>query len=265
MSENSLMGRLCGILLMLMLPFVGFAKEEKENAEESIVFGMTSGYAPYVSLNEKGEYEGFDIDVANLIAHRMHKKPVLKDLGGMTSLLLGLQKKKIDAVIWAMSITEQRQKEMEMVYYQGSKISEMSFLYTKEPQKSVKEIGDFAKLPNYVVCVEAGSFQDAVLQNYPDIKVRFMEKISDAIMEIKYGKANIMAIDNELVQHVLSQHPEIKVVYLPLPRSQQTMGNGICFHKENTKLATEVRKVVADLRAEGKIAELEKKWKIESR
>lgn len=229
---------------------------------EKLVVGMASGYAPYVSLNEKGQYEGFDIDLANIIAERLGKKLVLQDLGSMPSLLVAIQKKKIDAIMWAMSITESRRKEMNMIYYQGEAEKNLSFIFLDKIPEALTKIDDLAKLPNCTVCCEAGSSQDAVLQNYKEIKVRYLDKITDAIMDIKYKKALSAVIDRSLIPRVQEQYPELKVAHLALPESQQTFGNGICLNKESTKLSADVQKVINDLTKEGKIKELEKKWKL---
>lgn len=250
------------LLCLVAIPFEGFAESKETSQKEKLVVGTTSAYAPYVSLNEKGEYEGFDVDLAHLIAERMDKQLVLKDLGGMTSLLMALQKKKIDAIIWAMSITESRQKEMNMIYYQGEKTTEMPFIFWKEIPKGIEKIEDLEKISGATICVEAGSYQDSVLQKYPSLKTRFLDKVTDAIMEVKYGKALTATIDNSLVPRVGTQYPELKILNLPLPYSQQSLGYGVCIHKENQKLTDQVDKIIADLRSEGKIAELEKKWKI---
>ena len=115
--------------------------------EEPLVVGTTSGYAPYVSLDQKGNYEGFDIDFAELLAKKLNRKLVLKDLGSMPSLLLALQQKKIDLLIWAVSITPDRMKNMEMVYYQGEKETEMPFLFWKKVPEGVQSIEDLGKDP----------------------------------------------------------------------------------------------------------------------
>src|SRR5690242_7188338 len=93
--------------------------------ESSFIVGTTSGYAPFVSLDNQGNYEGFDIDLAELVAKKLNKKLVIKDLGSMPSLMMGLKMNKVDAVIWAVSITQERLKQMEMVYYQGEKLTVM--------------------------------------------------------------------------------------------------------------------------------------------
>jgi ABC-type amino acid transport substrate-binding protein len=232
-------------------------------AEGEFVVGTASGYAPYVSLNEKGEYEGFDIDVAKAISEKLKKKLVLKDLGSMPSLLLALQKKKIDSVMWAMSITPKRSSEMNMVYYHGENETHMPFIFWKNIPDNIQKIDDIAQVPNRVICVEAGTFQDSVLQQYPKLKVRFLDKIADAIMDVKYGKAFSAVIDSALLKRVQAQYPEIKVLNVELPESQQTFGFGICINKSNTQLTEQIRTIVAELRSSGKIAELEKKWNLQ--
>ncbi len=60
------------------------------------------------------------------------------------------------------------------------------------------------------------------------------------------------------------QYPEIKVLRLPIPVDKQALGNGICIAKKNQELAEQVKNAIAQLKNEGKIAELEKKWGIDS-
>ncbi len=93
-----------------------------------------------------------------------------------------------------------------------------------------------------------------------ELRCAISTRLLDAIMDIKYKKAQSAIIDTTLIPRVKEQYPEIKVAYLPLPDSQQSLGNGICMNKENKKLSAQVQKVIDDLTAEGKIAELEKKW-----
>ena len=58
-----------------------------KNDDGSLIVGTTSGYAPFVSLNEKGEYEGFDIDVGKELAKRLNRSFVIKDCGNMPGSL----------------------------------------------------------------------------------------------------------------------------------------------------------------------------------
>jgi len=251
-------------ILSCSLLFCGsLAAEEIKQPTETFTVGTTSGYAPYVSLDSKGQYEGFDIDLAKLVAEKLNKKLVIKDMGSMPSLMIGLKQRRVDAVIWAVSITEERQKQMEMVYYQGEKITSMPLLFWGKIPENIKGPEDLKMDPKKIVCVEAGTYQEQVMKAYLDLTLKNVDKITDAIMEIKFGKSLAVAVDNSLVSFLQKQNPELKVLYFPLSPSQQSLGNGICINKNNPELAAQVKKAVEELTREGKIQDLEKKWNMD--
>lgn len=229
---------------------------------EPLIVGTTSGYAPFVSLDANGIHEGFDIDFAGELAKKLNRKLVIRDGGSMPSLLMSLQQKKIDLIIWAVSITDERLKKMEMVYYQGEKVTKLPFLFWKKIPEGIEKIEDLAKDPNTVVSVEGGSFQEAVLKKYPNVRLKQAEKITDAVMEIRFGKSSTAMADPSLVPELTAKHSEIKVLHLPLKPEDYSLGNGICIDKSNPKLAEQVKKATEQLIAEGKVAELEKKWNV---
>lgn len=242
------------LLSLLLLPFVLFAKADQE---QPFVVGMTSGYAPFVSLNEKGAYEGFDIDIATELAKKLHRPLVLKDFGSMPGLLLALKQGKADALIWAISITDQRKQSMEMIHYQGEKVEEMAIVFWKEIPKGIASFSDLGKK---TVSVEAGSYQESVLAKYPEIELKNLTQISDAILALKYGKTNACSIDDSLFPTLKRQYPELQKLNVPLPPEDISQGNGICISRSNSALAAQVRKAVEELKADGTIAKLEKKW-----
>jgi ABC-type amino acid transport substrate-binding protein len=227
---------------------------------EPLIVGTASGYAPYVSLDTKGNYEGFDIDFAQELAKKLGRPLVIKDCGSMPSLMLALQQKKVDVLLWAISISQERMKKMEMVYYQGEKVTKMPFLFWKNVPDGIQSIEDLEGKGS--VSAEVGSFQENVLKKYPTIKLKQVEKITDAVMEIRFGKSQTALADPSLILELTTKFPEIKVLYLPLKPEDYSLGNGICISKDNAKLAADVKKATEQLIAENKVAELEKKWKL---
>lgn len=227
---------------------------------DDFVVGTASGYAPFVSVNVQGEYEGFDVDLARLIAERLEKKLVLKDLGGLSSLFLALERNKIDAIIWAVSITQPRLKQMDMVYYQGEKVETLPILFWETIPEEVRTIEDIARNPQAVVCVEAGSFQEKCLQRVSGLNLKQVDSITDALLEIRYNKAIATAIDPSLLTRVMQQYPQLRVMQMPLLPDEQALGNGICLNKKNGDLQQRISQIVAELRDTGKIKELEEKW-----
>ncbi len=246
----------CLILSLFIIQL--FASDEKE---PELVIGTTSGYAPFVSLNDKGEYEGFDIDVAKELAIKLNSSCVLKDCGSMPGLMLALKQKKIDLIIWAVSITEERLKNIDMIYYQGAIVDKMPIIFWNKIPKDIKSFQDLNKDPSKIICVEAGSYQEQILKSYK-IPLKYLEKITDVILDLKYGKSFASGIDSSLLPRYQAKYPKLKVLYLDLPNNYQSLGNGICINKGNKELAKRVRKAVGELIEEGKIRELEKKWEL---
>ncbi|MFA6916117.1 MAG: transporter substrate-binding domain-containing protein [Parachlamydiales bacterium] len=232
---------------------------------ENLVVGTTTAYAPFVSLDEKGEMVGFDIDIAKALAAKLNRRLVFKDLGSMPSLMLSLKQGKVDLLIWAISITEERQKQMEMVFYQGETITTMPLIFWNKIPDGVSSIQDLANDPKNIVCVEAGSFQESFAQNVKGLRLKQVDKVLDAMMEIRYGKSTAILVDSSLVATLQKQFPQMKVMEIPLPQSEQSLGNGICIQKKNPQLAVQVRAAIDELRREGVIAELEKKWNLEGK
>jgi L-cystine transport system substrate-binding protein len=74
-----------------------------------IKIGMMGTYPPYNFLNDKKELDGFDVDIAKELAKRIGVKPefTAQEFSG---LIPSLQKKKFDAVISQVTITEDRKK-----------------------------------------------------------------------------------------------------------------------------------------------------------
>lgn len=239
-------------LCSLIFAFAGLS-----GAEQTLVVGTTSGYAPYVSLDASGRYEGFDVDFAEEIGKKLGKKVVLKDCGSMPALILALQQKKVDVLIWAISITQEREKKMEMVYYQGEKVTQMPLLFWKNIPENITTL---EALKGRVVSVEAGSFQESVLRNVSGVRLKQVEKMLDGVMEIRYGKSQAVMVDPSIVPELQKKYPEVEVLQIPLQPGDCSLGNGICINRDNPELAKIVRKAVQELIQEGKVGELEQKW-----
>ncbi len=55
----------------------------RAKTDDTLIVGMMSGWAPFMTITAKGTYEGFDVDVAQELAQRMGKKLVIQDLGSL--------------------------------------------------------------------------------------------------------------------------------------------------------------------------------------
>lgn len=252
--KNSIFGFVMAFCLAIVNLFAINTKEKP------FVVGTTSGYAPFVTLNDKGEYEGFDIDVAKELAGKLNRPLELKDYGNMPSLMLALKQKKIDALIWAVSITEDRKTKFEIVHYQGDKIDTVPLIFWGQIPENMQTLSDLGKDSKKPICVEAGSYQEDIMKTCPNIPLKYFDGVQDVILDLKYGKSLASSVDPALLPRFLDKYPELKVLSLPLPKEMQSEGNGICLNKADRELANKVKKAIDELKKEGVIFQLEKKW-----
>lgn len=252
------------IVIVLLLLLGGFfvvtrVFKKQDSTKDFFVVGTAAGYAPFVSINEKGEYEGFDIDVANALAKEMGKTAIIKDYGSMTSLFMALDQGMVDALIWGLSITKERLEKFSMIHYQGSFIDAYPLIFWKSIPQGVRSLAD---MKGKTVCVEPASAQYGVLKDYPDILIIPTEKVDDALLALSYGKADAALVEPAIAKKFKKLYPEIQILNVAIPESYQENGCGVVIKKDSTYLYDDIYSAVAGLKNRGVIAELERKWGI---
>ncbi len=248
------------LLILAITSFIFLKKSHiRQKNSDTFIVGTTAGYAPFVSINSQGEYEGFDIDISNVLAKEMNKKLTIKDLGSMTSLLTALEQGSIDAIIWGMSITQDRLKKVAMIHYQGETTTSYPLIFWQTIPTTIKSISD---MQGKTICVEPASSQDAVLNKYSKINKLPVEKIDDALLNIQYGKADAALTEPAIAKKFKNKYPEIQILNVPLAQEDQVEGIGIVLKKENATLIDKIEQAVKNLKNSGIITQLEQKWDI---
>lgn len=231
----------------------------KQDNTNTLTVGIAAGYAPYISINEDGEYEGFDIDVIRTIASQLNVQLVLKDLGSMTSLMMALDQGSVDAIIWGISITQERLAKYAMIHYQGTVTETYPLIFWNTAPDTVRSLED---LNGFTVCVEPGSSQSAIIERYQNIIALPVEKVDDALLNLQYGKANAALLDPVIATKFKNKFPEIKIVAIPLAPEDRVEGVGITLKKNNLSLKHKIQTVINDLKANGSISTFEKQWNL---
>lgn len=258
-NKNFLISGIILSISVAIVMFWFFGSTRSLRDADTFVVGTAGGYAPWVSMNEKGEYEGFDIDVSRALAQQMGKDLEIKDLGSMTPLFLALEQGSVDVIIWGLSITQARLDKVVMVRYHGDKIKSYPLLFWEKIPENIESIND---MNNMVVCVEPASSQEAVLRKYPNIEMKLTDQVDSALLNIKYGKATAAFVEPAIANKFKRVYPEIVTMNVQLSVEDQVLGVGIAIKKDNKDLAVKVEKAVSALIKNGVIAQSEKKWDI---
>jgi ABC-type amino acid transport substrate-binding protein len=248
----------CALFLSLILSLTAFASDP-----QTLNIGMMSGWAPFMTITPKGEYSGFDVDVAHELGSKLNRKIKIIDLGSLAPLFIALQKNKIDMVFSGLDITQQRQKEYSMVAYTGTLMDSFSLLFWEKIPTDFKSLADFSKLPSPTVCVEPGSTSEKFLLTFPAVKPKHLGSVMDMVMDIKYAKSQAMIIEPLMAPRLLQKFPALKELRIPLPDSFKIHGMGIALKKDAPELTKQVTEAIKKLRDDGTMARLEKKWQLQ--
>lgn len=247
----------CAIILSLHI--ITSCQKEATSQVETLTIGLESGYPPFDFTDSKGEIIGFDIDVGHLIAQKLGKKLVIKDME-FEGEILSLKQGKIDLIISGMNITPSRLKEILMVPYHGEEASSLSLLFWKKIPAGITSLEDLLKLPNPTVSVQSGAVSEVFLSKHPDIQAKSFQGALAPLMDVKFGKSLANLVESDVAEYLKSQHPEVQILAVPLPEQEKIYGFGIGIKKENQHLFEEVSHIIQELKASGQLQLLEEKW-----
>jgi len=229
--------------------------------QANFVIGTASGYAPFVTLDHNGNYEGFDIDIASCIAQKMDKNLVIKDYGSMGPLFLALEQGQVDAVIWGLSITSARLNSVAMIQYGGHDVSSYPLVFWKKKDNQLIQSLDDCR--GMRICVESGSVQETILDRYPQIEKVYVDRVDDALLNIHYQKSDAAFVESAIAQKFYRAYPnEIQIVAIPLKDNDCEKGIGIAIKHTNQILIKQLGVIIKQLFQEGIIEFYEQKWDI---
>ena len=246
-------------LFLILFLFPGCFNGKKESSSSFLIVGTNSGFVPYEFIDEQGDVVGFDIDVANLIAKGMGKELIVRNMP-FDALVLSLKQGKIDLIIAGLSITEDKRKEVEMIHYHGDGEKEFPLVFWKEIPEGINSIDDLRNYKNKTVSVQAGNIQEEFISKFDYLDVKPLAEISDLIMDIKYGKSVASVMETLVVEDLKKKFSELKVLNVPLAKEDQDFGHGIAVRKNDKKLINEIENIVSELKENGTLKNLEKKW-----
>ena len=245
------------LLLLLCLGLLLFHSGCSDSGDDSlrrvksagkISFGMSSDYPPFTFYNNKGELDGFDVDVAREIAKRMglQLNLVVREWSGIID---GLLDGSYDAILGSMAITEDREKivAFSSPYYHSS----VQVMIRKgAPFKNLKD------LKGKIVGLEAGSnyVEDARALGITDI--RLFESGAKAFLELSKGKLDAVIADQIVGLNAIKLGKyEIEFLGGPLRRERV----GIAFRKEDKTLVKEVNNILEKMQKDGFLRQLSAK------
>ncbi len=248
------------LILFTMIFAVTVVSAEDQSLEEIkekgyFVVGLDDSFPPMGFRNEKGEIDGFDIDMAKEAAQRMGVdvkfKPVEWD-GVLLSLING----NIDIIWNGLTITEKRAEKIAF-----------SQPYRKDREIIVVEKDSHIKYKNElkgkIVGIQMGSSSVAALNSEPEIaenlkELRKYPNNTEALMDLKTGRISAVVVDEVVGRYyVISKSPEdYKILSEHFGKESFAVG----LRKEDKAFKNELNRVLREMKADGTADKIANDW-----
>ncbi|PSW13888.1 ABC transporter substrate-binding protein [Photobacterium sanctipauli] len=226
---------------------------------KTVRFGIEGAYPPFSWTEPSGELKGFDVDMANALCEEMQVKcqVVAQDWDGIIPSLLA---RKYDAIIAAMSITEERKKRVD---FTGK--------YALIPNKFVAKKGtdiEFTKegLKGVKVGVQRATTHDKYLtDNYPgSVEIVRYGSFDDAYLDLKAGRiATVLGDASALEEGLLNKEGGDGYEFIgPSLTDPKWFGDGfgIAVRKQDKDLTKQLDEAILSLREKGIYQEIASKY-----
>jgi len=217
---------------------------------KALVVGTSADYEPFEYVDENGKYVGFDIELMEEVAARLDMEIEWQDIA-FDGLIGSLQSDKIDAIIAAMSATPEREEQVDFTkpYFIGADAIIVA-------EGSGIEINKNEDMAGYKVGVQTGTIQEEWIDTNIDAEVSRYERAEQAIMDLKSGRIDVVAMDYYAASSFMAQGG------LELGLKTEFSGEhmAIAVKEGNTELRDQIDAVVAELQAEGFVEELALKY-----
>ncbi|GIX07321.1 MAG: basic amino acid ABC transporter substrate-binding protein [Candidatus Poribacteria bacterium] len=244
--------RRIGPVWVLLLALGLLACSRVEERTDRIVVVTDATYQPFEFFDENRQIVGFDIDLMREIGKRagfevefVHQPFV----GG----LAGIESGQYDAMISAMTITEDRKKTFLFSdpYYDAGQI-----IAVREDQRGITGLED---LRGRKIGVQRGTTGALLAQTVPGAAVLEYDTIDLAFLALRNGTVDAVINDEPTSRTIARTKGGFRLVGVPLTNEQY----GIAFRKDRADLAERVNRALAELKADGTLRRLHQKWIVE--
>ncbi|KPF47030.1 ABC transporter substrate-binding protein [Rhizobium sp. AAP43] len=225
-------------------------------AQEKLIIGTEGAYPPFNNLEADGTLVGFDIDIAKALCEEMKVtcEFVTQDWDG---IIPALQAKKFDAIIASMSITPERLEKVDF----------SKKYYNTPPAIAVPKdspITDLAGLKGKTLGAQSSTTHANYAEKHmADSELKLYPTADEYKLDVEGGRVDAV-IDDIVVlsEWVKSDAGKCCKILTPLETDVEINGQGagIAVRKGETALADKLSAAIEGIRANGKYAEINKKY-----
>ncbi len=217
--------------------------------------GFEAGYMPFEMTDKKGNFVGFDIDMAKEMAKAMGVKfvPVNTAWDGIIpSLITG----KFDIIMSGMTVTQER--NLKVNFADPYIIVGQTILLHKKHDGAVKSYKDLND-PKYIVTSKLGTTgEQAVKRMIPKCTYKSFETETEAALEVVNGKADAFVYDLPFCVVFLAQQGAGNLVFLDQPFTYEPLAWAV--NKGDPDFLNWLNNFLRQVKNDGRYEQIYNKW-----
>jgi polar amino acid transport system substrate-binding protein len=215
--------------------------------------GVDGTYAPHAMPKLGGGLEGFQIDLFNEVARRMHRKIIIES-ASFSGLIPALQSGRYDFLAAPTTVTPERANAL--LFTQGYLWTAFEFGI----RKGTPPLKGWEDLKGKVVSVNKGTPYETLSQQMGKtygFTVQTFDTEPDAVQAVVSGHAYANLAGNTVIKYAASKNPQF-VADLVLTDTKAHWATP--FRKDEAALRGEVEDVLKCMKKDGTVAKLSEKW-----
>lgn len=236
----------------------------------TIRLGMTpEPYMPFTQINQAGVWEGFEADLTNAVFEKMgieHKTSQMAWEG----LIPSLTANKVDFIVGAFSITEERRKvvDFSMSYYTAPSVfvgmkSDKTTIADKPAAKGEGMVVDAKGLSKKVIGVQNASIQAAYLEKFlSQVDSKSYPAADNAIADLTAGRIDYVLMDFQYIKAFLDSKEGAAYEVKHEAPANVILGEGMGYAVRKGDKATlgKIDAALVDLKKDGSLDAMVQKW-----
>lgn len=231
------------------------ASPSQAAAEKVYVVATDASYAP-MEYEENGKVVGFAPELLTAAAETQGIKLQFVN-APFDSLFAGLSKGDSDIALGSITITDERKQQVDFSepYFEATQM-----VVTRQDNGKIKS---FADLKSQAVSVQNATTGDLALQKLQgkdSTNIKRFETLPLAFKELENGGVEAAVGDSVVAAYYVQQNPQAKLNAFVDPEFAKE-SYGLAFRKgRNDGLREAIGKGFAEIKANGKAAQIEQKW-----
>jgi len=227
------------------------ADDGADGAQEEFIFANSGAYKPF-SFDEGGEIVGFDVDIANEIASRIDREPVMMSPVPFDTLIQGLKAGKYDALVASHGITAEREEQVDFTrpYYRSG-----AQIFVAEGDSTISGPDDLAG--KKIGVVKASTYLDLAKTLTDDDMVTTYDSDVVALQDLATGRIDAVITD-KLVGLMARNESGLKIEAVGDVLESDEMG--IAVQEGDSELLEAINAALEDMIADGTYEEISMRW-----